>query len=766
MAKTAETKSWHSLIFENLSTDSLERLATKKLSDYCSSARQRNKRKLCLQYLETELDTLLLQFNSVELLRSASFWSGISTPASSMFGEGAPLGQSAVELIQSMVLRRSIEPSQYKSIVRWSDLKKTNDFFQSIVESIVGSHGKRNESKISLKDHTTDLLAQLAIAEHLTLRNPGYKYHSDSILIALLSPLDKQYFPKLGYNLSSVLKFFRQLQKLCAKKQLPCFRQCNWLYHKANQGELKKFVNTYIDSRNSNGFISLERMTVSRLRETAIDLAIQNLADITVDKSDILECAQGISEVELFRIVENLSMLPLDTADIDLRSLALDNPASKKPFIKIENDSYLVPNSGALSHNLLESILSDPLIQSTGISDKLREKISKVAEGLVLKRLEEFFPNCVFQNAELKKHPTFGDLESDAVVLQNGLLIVCEVKARKPNSRSEQGDKKTMQQTFSKLVSTPANQCDKLVRAILSTTETITFQTATNKPLTIERNKLDMILSFSVNIAHIGKWVNSAQLIKRSSMVKEEFPPIPNFSIYAFFAILDLLETSERFVHYLQQRQNLEQRITYVADEYDLLGQYFIDRLSLTKLHTDTYDPRGKLYYFGRPLNPAELYFSMQESYLELPASVREAKGKVPKPVHEYSKLWHSLVNHHLRQRELGWSKILYLLLSTPPQIRTEIELELTKITKSIKTVDELEENRIWKFHNLSEELACGIFICPLSRSDVLQKKTNAVIKEVFESDNYIDWLLIIVFDLTGNHLGSAYSNRQNSDSE
>jgi hypothetical protein len=365
------------------------------------------------------------------------------------------------------------------------------------------------------------------------------------------------------------------------------------------------------------------------------------LADIYTFHLDEIVRLYGDDERrdDLKRIFDGWAFEFGDLRAYPIEHFVLDNPVLRRPFIKIEEDTYFSPTLGILPH--LTLVLMESLISA---DEALRKRYNKARAKYLEDQVEELakrnFPHAeVFRGSKWKDPKAGRCFENDLVVILDSFAIVIECKSGTVSAPAKRGAPLRLRRTLEELVMEAAEQANRFVEYLKSHRGVNCFSTDTERINKIDNSGVKYYLPLNVTLDDLGFVSGNMKNAIHAGLIKENVRAlIPSMSLCVLECVFELLETEVEKIHYLARRKELEQHVDYMGDELDLLGFYLKNGFNI-----------GELEYEG-------LAVSLSGTSKELdPYFIGKACGKkVKKPVLRMAKWWRDIIDRLSEKRPDG----------------------------------------------------------------------------------------------------------------
>jgi len=310
------------------------------------------------------------------------------------------------------------------------------------------------------------------------------------------------------------------------------------------------------------------------------DLFLYKIFTFSID--DIFEFLDGkLEKNKITLIMDKLSFTFGELKGEDVGHFILNNPTHKKPFIKIDEDSYYSSILGTVEHlklELLEFFIKD----HANITTKFSKVKAEYLENSVKSLFEiNFLDATILQNVywfdeKKERH------ETDLVVSINDFLFIVESKSGNLTESAKRGATERLFKNLKDLIEAPSYQTSKFINYINSQDTEIVIYDKKKRKHFIPKPKY--IIPLGVTLAQFG--VNSTilkKLIKLELFDKVE-EITSSINLNDLEIVFEILESTPQKIHYLQRRKEIEDSLDFIGDEMDLLSMYLENGFNFGKI--------------------------------------------------------------------------------------------------------------------------------------------------------------------------------------
>ena len=238
-------------------------------------------------------------------------------------------------------------------------------------------------------------------------------------------------------------------------------------------------------------------------------------------------------EGKLRSILDSLSYSFGDLKDADIEHLILNNPIHKKPFIKIDQETYYSAIWGIIPHLSL-GILEDLIWNNEDLRDKYSHIKSQYLEEEIERIFKAGFPNAKVFRGSIWKDPTTGVIyENDLIVVIDTFAIIVEAKSALLTDPAKRGAPKRLFETLKELLENPSEQALRFINHLTTDKKEHIFQNKRGEKNKIDTTKIDYYIPLGVTFSHLGSIGSNLKKIIEAKIVDktlEELAPSINFT--------------------------------------------------------------------------------------------------------------------------------------------------------------------------------------------------------------------------------------------
>ncbi|MGA2362979.1 MAG: hypothetical protein ABSG73_11035 [Candidatus Aminicenantales bacterium] len=396
-----------------------------------------------------------------------------------------------------------------------------------------------------------------------------YPFQLETLINGLFSQFDDYFLSKAGFRASKALEFGTKIIKRYERMANKRYEEVGSARKRAAE-ELKDPVKGLAIRATMDDSLSDEDLLSSY---TAF-LLFTNIKEIFLFKPDVLCREEDISDLSEF--ANYVKALCCEFGSNQDFNNPLDiNVISVKPFIKGDGDTYFVPISQDLIHNLplvLESLLEQDKLAQSGIWQRYQSSRANHIEGRICEFLSRIFPiENIFRNAKYVYQGK--ECEADAIVLYDNKIFLFEAKAGSFGEKAQRGGIESLKKDLKKLIE-EAYQQGRRTAAYIKSNKISTFSDSQGKKiLELSQNNqtifiigitLDPLMSLAIGLKNLRSL---------GLFIENEYPW--SVQINELDLVTRHLPSPTIFIHYIERRlRAIDENVFHAYDELSFLGWY------------------------------------------------------------------------------------------------------------------------------------------------------------------------------------------------
>ena len=340
--------------------------------------------------------------------------------------------------------------------------------------------------------------------------------------------------------------------------------------------------------------------------------------------------------------------------------LHLSNPIWLRPIIQIEDEKYFCALPQVFFSFVLPSV--DRLVENIDPTALSKRRACYLEEKIV-KIINRRFPeaNTVSQ---LKWKLGNVEYETDLITFIDSHAIIVEAKAGKVSAPALRGAPDRLRKHIDELLVSPNIQSKRLKEKLEELIAHPEINDDLRKKLPVDLKDIHKIIRVSVSLESFGSIQANVAQLKETGWLPETFEPCPTMNLADFEILFDFLEHPVQIIHYLEARQELEERLGYMGDELDLMGTYIKTLFNMGDIDKDV-----------------NLVISGMSAPLDAYYNSKDAGIIIPKPQPLVSSLFSRIMNQLEERQTPRWTEIGVILNKFSP----EDQRKLSKMIETLK---------------------------------------------------------------------------------
>lgn len=486
------------------------------------------------------------------------------------------IGQPQVELMQAICLRVPSDENQH--------LPPTAQNIEQIFETLKEISLSFSFQRLANIDFnwSNEERAISQLQEHIRgktqiVRNWGYYNQVIAILKEIFSPLDNLYVQNIGFSASNILDFFTVMVETVEEKMNERYIKVAELYATKDACELVYKYHEWrgLEKSQADEFITnlqVEKRDIKEVFAMVLSHADICLSEIYTFNKQLFSDALKLDDAVIDNLFETFSYEFGGLKEENPDHMFLANPIWKKPLIRI-SDSEIFCSIPQVFFSFAHTILDDLFRTKDKNNITLSDHRSKYLESKIEQIVKSRFPEAITL-AGLKWNIEDVEYETDLITFIDSQIIIIEAKSGKISDTAMRGAPKRLQRDLDELLFNPSVQSLRLKNLLLELIANPQKNDPIRKKLPVDLAKVHKVHRVSVSLEDFATIQANIKNISDTGWLPENFEPCPTFCLGDFQTIFDILEHPVQIIHYIQQREVLEQNVNYMGDELDLLGWY------------------------------------------------------------------------------------------------------------------------------------------------------------------------------------------------
>jgi len=579
--------------------------------------------------------------------------------------ENSPIRQDQLELLQAIYVQTpNAELGQ--EFATPEDIQLIIEELSSLTNAYVNREMANSQRSEDKHKNSEKLLLSHLRSHTQIVRNWAFFDHAIDIAKRLLRLLDKDFEQILGLPATIVIDVFALLMRRIERRATDHIKTMRTIRKKSSTRDLIRAYYKACPYLQENPDELMTYFTENKIKINEAQLLIiiklnDILPEVFAFSSDEIATEFRIDADALDALLAKLSIQFGDLADKKTEHIFLDNPVWHKPLIYLGERSYLCPIPSLFSGYLFRILES--LMENDG---KLRERYFKIRGEFLEQEVVDLFKRAL-PGCQIVTGYKFDIYETDLLVGIDDNLFIVEAKSHKPNPAALRGGKESAIKHIKNAIIEPSEQSLRLQHR---TENALTASNKTEQLLPkfpFDLKKIKYIYRLSVTLEDFATIQSNLRLTKEAGWLPHDHVIAPCILVTDLAIVFEMLELAALKIHYLKRRSEIQQHMTYIGHELNLLGLYMKSSFSL-----------GEHGHNGTNIIISEMSSDIDAYYTAKDAGFN---AKKPRPrLHPYFKA----LCQKLEDREFeGWSTAAMAILSCPyeTQIKALERFEAMKLS-------------------------------------------------------------------------------------
>lgn len=417
----------------------------------------------------------------------------------------------------------------------------------------------------------------------------------------LLSKISPNANKDLGFSLLETWSDLVKLSHLIAKRQHEFASHIARLNQKKNLSELKKsieyFRNANLMTQRAFQFIDQTNTDFEYLSYVGYQLSeIASTMMYTFTKDDLLANFSESSVSCFF----DLSLSYGALKEVNPEHIYLDNPIWSKPFIQNQEGELFVPQI-ELIYSFPFKIIKTLIGENTRILTAYSNARATELEASIKDLVQSSMPSASVYQSVLWTDPASGkEYENDIVAFIGNHIIIFEAKSGQLRDSTRRGGSKSILDDFKELFIEPAKQANRLQEYLNEYGKKAVLKEKSGKSIFLNMSKPKVVVRYAVCIEHFASITSTDVTMESIGLDKRGYNWAPIISLGELQMMHRMLDSEVSFLHYLCRRFTLQDELTFLGDEQDLISAYVTNGF-----HFDKDDLDNTLVIFHEADKPA-----------------------------------------------------------------------------------------------------------------------------------------------------------------
>ena len=499
----------------------------------------------------------------------------------------------------------------------------------------------------------------------MRIQNWGYGYQMEAIIRDIFNLLDKEFYRQFNVPGAVAARLFTDLIRVIERHitthyfNVQRIKACP-----TKKSAIRSYEKLFgsLDSKNIDLDFQQLLQPDSRL-EVLKDKLVQ-LADLQLPicfsfTAKKLAKHWGCPEVEsLQALLNRLSYGFQDLKNQSFDDLLLGNPVRKKPFIKLDDGSFLCITLGSLLDRSLD-VINDLVSVTPELAQRYTDVRSEYAEKYVSKVLRRHFNQSqIVENIKWTRSDSPKQFETDHLLIIDKFALVFETKSGKVSPLAKKGIQPSMENYIEDLILKPSRQANNFIEAA-ERGLIHNIKDRSGKRVHIDFKNIKYYLPVSITFEFLADLMHAKPIFNakiRKSLREHDINLC--ISMVDLEHILEILTMDSIFLHYLVRRRELEAHAFLMGDEMDFL-QFYIK---------GGFNHLGDDEYSGRPMSPPIEYGDIDRYFTSRKRKPRN------RPRLDMTAWWYFLIKSMDKKKPHGWLEASFALLNCTKEQQEEIE--------------------------------------------------------------------------------------------
>ena len=418
-------------------------------------------------------------------------------------------------------------------------------------------------------------------AQTRAVRNPGYPQHIHQIARDLAATVREDFAGVHGVDPVRLVDALFHLPEI-AMARLNDHRQRVVCFYRETtfQGVASSYLEAFPDEPDFDAEQLFELMgrKLRSMKAVLMYRSDMRLADCFTFTLDDLVGAYGqyIDQQAVKAVIDKLAFEFCDLADQNKEWVILDNPVWKRPFIKLDDETYFLALAGHIPH-YVPSLLEGMVTEDGTLEQKYRDRKARYLEDQVERLFRAGFPGGQVYRGSMWEDSAGNKGENDLTMVLGSVAIVVEAKSGSLSPHAQRGAPKRTADTVRQLIVEPADQAYRFIRVLEETEGPQSFVTKSGPENRIDVSGVRYFLPLTVTMEQFGLISNLRNLAEAGISSRKMSELAQVLSLTDLMVIFEVLELQSEKVHYLFRRRELGARMQLHGYEMDVLA-FYLDR--------------------------------------------------------------------------------------------------------------------------------------------------------------------------------------------
>ena len=454
------------------------------------------------------------------------------------------------------------------------------DVMSAIGQAAINRGLKANIDQVEGESEWNFVLSTMR-TQTMAVRNPGYPQHIQRIARDLAETIREDFAGVHRVDpVRLVDALFHLPEIVMARLNDHRERVAHFYREKGYQAVATAYLESFPDAGDldADRLFDLVGRHLHSMKAMLVYHSDLRLADCFTFTLDDVAGAYGqcIDQQAVKILIDKLAFAFGDLGDRNKEWVVLDNPVWKRPFIKIDDETYFLALAGHIPH-YISGLLEDLVAEDPALDQKYRYRKAQYLEGEVERLFKAGFPDGRIYRGSMWDDGAGNKGENDLTMVLGSVAIVVEAKSGSLSPPAQRGAPKRLVDTVRQLIVEPADQSYRFIRVLEGTEGPQSFVTKSGAENTIDVSGVRYFLPLTVTMEQFG-FVSNLRYLAESRISDREVAELAQvLSLTDLMVIFEVLDLQSEKVHYFFRRREMGARMRLHGYEMDVLA-FYLDR--------------------------------------------------------------------------------------------------------------------------------------------------------------------------------------------
>ena len=415
----------------------------------------------------------------------------------------------------------------------------------------------------------------------MAVRNPGYPQHIHRITRDLAETVREDFVDVHGIDPIRLVDALFRLPEVASTRLNEHFERVAHFYREMSyRAVATSYLESFpdVEDFDADHLFQLVGRHLHSMKAMLVYHSDLRLADcFTFTLDDVVGAyGQCIDQQAVRTLIDKLAFEFGDLGDCNKEWVVLDNPVWRRPFIKVDEDTYFLALAGHIPH-YVSGLLEDLVAEDRALDRKYRDRKAQYMEGEVERLFKAGFPDGRIYRGSMWDDGAGNKGENDLTMVLGSVAIVVEAKSGSLSPPAQRGAPKRLVDTVRQLIVEPADQAYRFIRVLEGTEGPQSFVTKSGAENTIDVSGVRYFLPLTVTMEQFG-FVSNVRNLADSGISDRGVSELAQvLSLTALMVVFEVLDLQSEKVHYLFRRRELGARMRLHGYEMDVLA-FYLDR--------------------------------------------------------------------------------------------------------------------------------------------------------------------------------------------